>query len=71
MCDQWKIEICYGTLFEIKINGCMQCKRLGSWTGLGKTKDRHKEKTGLTRVRPGIYILTHLTWGIWESKRKA
>jgi hypothetical protein len=23
LCDQWKIEICYGTLFEIKINGCM------------------------------------------------
>jgi len=50
--------------------------RPGAWTGPGNTKDRCKEKTGqtrpdpgdparpgwpgLTRVRPGIYILTHL-----------
>jgi hypothetical protein len=37
-----------------------------------KTGARKKlARPGLTRVRPGLYILTHLSREIWESKRKA
>ncbi|KAJ7014918.1 hypothetical protein NC653_004272 [Populus alba x Populus x berolinensis] len=42
--------------------------RLGTWTNQGNTKDRCKEKTGQTRVRPGIYILTHLSGNLGKKK---
>jgi hypothetical protein len=28
----------------------------GTWTDLGKTRDRHKKKTGQTRVRPRVCV---------------
>jgi hypothetical protein len=40
---------------------------------LGKIKDWHKKKPGMTRTDLGetwcVCVLTHLTRGIWESKR--